>query len=714
VLRTLFAYEMRLILRDRRTLAIAGLAPLVLMPAMILIMRAVERSETRRLEQATYSYAVDGTLAEQARVWVGEALELAEARRDTSETLYRFEERSAENAERQLEEGTLQVVVRALTPVQFETVRAAEEAQPDSTDAAVTQADRAQRQAADPATAMRPPPPAVIEPEAEVPALRLLFRADSDLSRTAANAMTDALEDLRSERRERLYRARGLPVDPDSVAVVTSANVASAEREGGALLGLLMTPVLLFLMLSGGSIVASDAIAGEKERGTLETLLTTAAPRQRIIEAKMLSIVAVGLAVAVINVVNLLVYVVFGVLDLPENFALSVSPGALGVILVLFLPLTLLVASVLLLLSGYAKSYKEYQIYFFPVFWVFVIPSLAGMLPGMELRSLIAVVPIANIGVAVREVMLGEFDWPFLVLALASTSAVAGGVATLAERTLSTERLISQSDLDEADLVGGPGLFARHVLRWFGVMWVLLFALALWFGEALGIRGQVLVNVVGLFLGCSLLMVLRYQLPIRDAFSLRRVRAPVWLAVLVGAPSALIVGNGVAQLAQRVMPVPESVMESFGQFLLPDDIPLWQIVLFLAILPGICEELAFRGVLLYGLSKRLRPVPLALAVGLIFGLFHVSLFRILPTGYLGVVLAAVTMLSGSIFPAMLWHTLNNATALVPAYLGWVGADLALDATMYWVAGVGLALAFWILWRTRAPYRGLRAPPRTRS
>jgi sodium transport system permease protein len=413
----------------------------------------------------------------------------------------------------------------------------------------------------------------------------------------------------------------------------------------------------------------------------------------------------------VINMVNLLVYVVFGVLELPENFALSVSPGALGVILVLFLPLTLLVASVLLLLSGYAKSYKEYQIYFFPVFWVFVIPSLAGMLPGMELRSLIALVPIANIGVAVREVMLGEFDWPFLVLALASTSAVAGGVATLAERTLSTERLISQSDLDEADVVGGPGLFARHVLRWFGVMWVLLFALALWFGESLGIRGQILVNVVGLFLGCSLLMIIRYQLPVREALSLRPVKPLVWLAVLVGAPSALVVGNGIAQLAQRVMPVPERVLESFGQFLLPDDVPLWQIVFFLAVVPGICEEIAFRGVLLYGLGKRLRPVALALTVGLVFGVFHVSLFRILPTGYLGVVLAAVTMLTGSIFPAMVWHTLNNATALVPSHLGWIGADLTLDATMYWVGVAGLAVAFWILWRTRVPYRGLRAPPR---
>jgi sodium transport system permease protein len=706
VLRTLFEYEIRMLLRDRRTLGIAVVAPLLLFPIMILVMRAVERSEARRLEEATYAYTVDGTLAEEGRAWMRQALELAQERRDTTQTVYHFEEQTAADADSALAAGDLQVVVRTYSPGEFRAVREEEQAREDSiarlgaNESGGNTAD-ADAGADDDGQDTRD------QLEPEVPVLRLLFRADSDLSRTASTALGEALEDLRTERREFLYRESGLPVDPDSVAAVTAENVASAEREGGALVGLLLTPLLLFLMLSGGSIVAADAIAGEKERGTLETLLTTAASRARIVQAKMLSIVAVGLAVASINVLNLLVYLGFGLLELPAEFAVSVSPLTLVVILVLFLPLTLLVASVLLLVSGWSKSYKEYQIYFFPIFCLFVIPSLAGMLPGMELRSAIAVVPIANIGVAVREVMVGDFDWPFLVLALGSTTALAGWAASLTGRTLSTERLISQSDLEEADLVGGPALFARHVLAWFGVMWVMLLTVSLWFGDGLGIRGQVAVNLIGIFLGGTVVMIRRYRLPIRLALALKPVKPVVWLAVLIGAPSALLVGNGVAQLAQYIVPVSEQTIESFGQFMLPDDVPLWQIVLFLAVLPGITEELAFRGVLLYGLSKRLRPMALALVVGVIFGLFHVSLFRLIPTGYLGVVLASVTLLTGSIFPAMLWHFLNNATALVPAYLGWLSADLAVESWMYWMAAAGLTLSFWILWRVRTPYRGIR-------
>jgi sodium transport system permease protein len=218
-----------------------------------------------------------------------------------------------------------------------------------------------------------------------------------------------------------------------------------------------------------------------------------------------------------------------------------------------------------------------------------------------------------------------------------------------------------------------------------------------------------MINLLGIFLGGTLLMIWRYRLPMREALALRPVKPFVWLAVLIGAPSALLVGNGVAQLAQYVIPVPQEVIESFGQFLLPEDLPLWQVVFFLAVLPGVCEELAFRGVLLYGLRRHLRPVPLALLVGVVFGLFHVALFRLIPTAYMGALLAGVTLLTGSIFPAMVWHTINNASALVPARLGWVQPDLAVQTWMYWVAAAGLALAFWILWRQRTPYPGLRPP-----
>jgi membrane protease YdiL (CAAX protease family) len=231
---------------------------------------------------------------------------------------------------------------------------------------------------------------------------------------------------------------------------------------------------------------------------------------------------------------------------------------------------------------------------------------------------------------------------------------------------------------------------------------------SLWTGGGLDIRLQLLVNLVLILLGGSLLMIRLYRLDWREAFALRAPHPASWLAVVVGSPSAMVLGIGLAEMVNRwVFPVPRRMIESFGEAFFGPDLPVWQIVFFFGVLPGVLEELTFRGVLLHGLSKRLRPWAVALVVGGVFGFFHVSLFRIVPTAWLGVVMAAATLLTGSVFPAMLWHFLNNTVALVSIEMGWLPEDFRVEPWLTAVAAVGLALSFWIFWRTRRPYPGLR-------
>lgn len=679
IVSVLFRLEMRLLLRDKRTIFLAVLLPLIVLPGVILIMRAVERSGREKLEETTYLYAVTGSEADFARSLIQEAILLAAAEKDSGAALTDFVEHRGNGPDSLLEAGDLHLIVSGMSAEEYRRER---EAEGDS---------------------------AAVERLPEItgaPVIQLSFRSSSELSASARRRMQQMLRDARVERRDRLLRESGLPIEPDEFARVELDNVASAEKEGGALLGTFLTPLLVMLMLSGGTIVAADAISGEKERGTLETLLTTAASRGEVVASKQLAIMAVAVAITLINVANILLYVASGLFEVPEQLAAGIPPQALIVVLILFLPLTALVSAVLLLLSGFSKTYKEYQIYFFPALLLFMLPASAAVLPGIDLRSVIAIVPVANVSVAVREVLVGEYDWLFLAVTFAATVGAATYASWLTARVLSTERLITAAELDEADLLGGPALFQKRVLRWFGLLWVVFFISSLWFGLSLGLRGQVVYNLVGIFLGGSLLMIWRYRLDPRQALALRPVRAPVWIAVLIGAPSAFLVGIGLAELAGFIFPVPERLIEAFGESLLPADFPLWQVLLFLAVLPGICEEIAFRGVLVYGLRKRFSPVVLCLVVGAIFGFFHVDLFRLIPTAYLGFLLTAVVLISGSIFPAMLWHALNNAVALVPAYL-----DLWSESPPLWtsaVGAVGLALAFWILWRYRAPYPGLRS------
>ncbi|HSW27963.1 MAG TPA: ABC transporter permease subunit [Longimicrobiales bacterium] len=699
---TLFRCEIRMLLRDTRTVLIAVVAPLVMFPVFILVTDKVEERDQRRLDEATYAYAVTGTRAEWADAVVTAALQVDPAPGDTTRAPVRFEKRVVADPDSALAAAEIALVVEGLDAAGWRAVQEEERAREDSARAA--EAERTGEEGAD--TASAPNEPAELDPL--VPALRLKFRGRSDYSRTARDGMEEHLRALRAAQRDSVYAASGFPLPLDSVAPLNEENVASAAREAGAFLGLALTPFLILLMLTGGSIVAADAIAGEKERGTLETLLTTAARRSDIVRAKLLAIIAVGLAVAVINVGNLLFYLVIGILDLPTSLEVALGPVDLIALLALFVPVTVLVAAVLLLLSGISKSYKEYQIYFFPVFLVLLVPTLAAMLPGIELRSAVAFVPLAGVAVAVREILVGSLDVPFVAVAFLSTGAVAALLAHRTERALSTERLISPSELEAADLTGGAALFPRHVLRWFLGLWVVLFVTSLWFGSGLDIRAQLAVNLLGIFLGGSLLMVRAYRLDVREVFALRSPPAAAWPAVLLGAPSALVLGIGLAELLNRyVFPVPREVLESFGQALVGPDLPVWQILFFLAVMPGIFEELAFRGVLLHGVSRRFRPLATALVVGAVFGMFHVSLFRLVPTAWLGGVMAGVVLLTGSIYPAMLWHFLNNALAIVPAEVGWIPEGFEVEPWLTGVAAVGLAVAYWILWRTRRPYPGLR-------
>lgn len=656
----LLRHELRLLARDTRMIFIAIVLPLVVFPGLIFLLRSVEERETERLRETVYRYALAPD-AQELAPRVDDALRLTVTADDGGSGPARFEHVRTTAPDSLLQEGELDVLVGWDTG---------------------TDVDPGQEGAAT---------------EPSVPAIALRYRAESDFSRTAAAALRTRLLELGAVERDRAFRDAGFPMAPDGLLHVEARNVATPEREGGAILGLALTPFVLLLLLTGGSIAAVDTLSGERERGTLETLLTTGLHRQEIVRAKLLAIVALGLVVVVTNAANLLLYLGLGVFELPEGLALDVAPLDALLVLVLLVPLTVLVAASLLLLSGRVDGYKDFQIAFFPVLLAFVALAVPGGLPGMDLHSAIALVPVTGIGVAVREVMVGTRNWPFLLAAWGSSGGAAWLMVRAAERALSMERLLGGAGIDEAEVRGGPELFPRRVLPWFAGTWALFFTVSLWLGETLGVRGQALVNLVVIFGGATLLMVRRYRLDPVRALGLTRPPMRSWPAVLLGAPAGYVVGVGIAGFVDRYLfPTPQSMMEAFQNAILPDSMPLWQLLFLLAVLPAVFEELAFRGVLLHGLRARLGPVATCLAVGAVFGVFHVSLFRIAPTAFLGVVLAAVVIRTGSIYPAILWHFLNNAVALVPSRLGWVDASTEIPWWLFAVSALALAASLLVI------------------
>lgn len=686
---TLYGLEIRSLLRDRRTVVLSIILPIVVMPLFLYASTFMEKRRTERLLEKTYNYAVTGAEDETVLSTLSRALDetVPVAGRPDQQRL-RFSRVAVDDPRRSLDDGKIDFYVEVVTG--------------DAAHAVAREELKRSESRSDPSKAAATTPP---EPDY---GFKVFFRSDNSASRLAANAIVDAIRETRSHARAEALAARGFDIPFDRVAPVTADDVATTSQTAGARVSRFLTIVLVFLMMMGGATVASDIIAGEKERGTLETLLTTAAARSDIVAAKLLVVLTVTVVIIVLEFSSVLVYASLRIVDLPSNYEALLTPSTIATLVLLYLPVGALVSSVLLIISGFAKSYKEAQLYFFPVMLSSAVPAAAAVLPGLSLRSVIALVPVAGISVAVREVLTGRHDWIMLAVAWLSTAGAAVLLMRRAARMLSSENLITSADSDRAELVGGPDLFPKRVLRWFALMWVALFVFSS-FEAALDLRLQVAINLLGLFLCGSLLMIRVYRLDPKRALALRMPHPMAFLAVVIGAPSGLLVSVGVARLASLVLPVPNEVLEQFGKQLFPVDVPLWQMLLFVAILPGICEEIAFRGVLLHGLRRRMRPVPLCLTVGLVFAMFHFVLFRLVPTAFLGVLLSAVTVLTGSIFPAMLWHATNNGLSILAA-LG-EGSGIG---SKWWhsaLAVLPLLLSFWMLWRWRTPYPGVDITPR---
>src|SRR4029450_8729386 len=133
-------------------------------------------------------------------------------------------------------------------------------------------------------------------------------------------------------------------------------NRASKAQVTGSIVGRFITVFLVMMMLTGGAVASMDIISGEKERGPLETRLTTSVGRSEIVTAKQFAITSVGLVITLMQGLNFLLYIKLKVIALPKDFDLQLSTGMALTLLLLFIPLAATIASVLLMISAYAKS----------------------------------------------------------------------------------------------------------------------------------------------------------------------------------------------------------------------------------------------------------------------------------------------------------------------------------------------------------------------
>jgi sodium transport system permease protein len=177
------------------------------------------------------------------------------------------------------------------------------------------------------------------------------------------------------------------------------------------------------------------------------------------------------------------------------------------------------------------------------------------------------------------------------------------------------------------------------------------------------------------------------------ALGLGRARGRYWLAAIAIGATAWYVNARIVSL----LPLPGEQTRRLEALVEQPSLPA-SLAMF-ALVPAVCEELVFRGVLARALGRHL-TLPAAVVISaLVFALYHLSLVQALPTLSLGCLLAVIALRADSIAPTILAHAINNAIAIVlsrrdaPALGGWLDAHPFLAFTLCAsITAIGLALA----------------------
>jgi sodium transport system permease protein len=260
-------------------------------------------------------------------------------------------------------------------------------------------------------------------------------------SGAAAGRVEEVLRNYLDRVVEERLAARNLPTAILKPFEAKRENVASAEKVGGGKLSGILAYFIIILCLTGASHAAMDLTAGEKERGTLETILASAVSRRELVAGKFLLVMTTSIVTSVLSLASYASTMMIApsyAHDVTRGHGFTISVKSLAAALLVVLPLAIFFAAALIAISTFAKSYKEAQSYLGPLMLAAILPAIASMLPGVELNAKLALVPVLNVALLIREILTGNYPWLLLSVVFASTCVYA--VAALATAVSFFER----------------------------------------------------------------------------------------------------------------------------------------------------------------------------------------------------------------------------------------------------------------------------------
>ena len=257
-----------------------------------------------------------------------------------------------------------------------------------------------------------------------------IYSKNIDTFSQAKSLVTNIIDDFEeAERNERLV-ALNLTNEYVNPIVIEEEDLTTEQESAGSIFGAILALFFVMYVMSGSTYPAVDLGAGEKERGTMETLISTNISSVDIIIGKMLSVTTSAVLTATFSMLGFAIPMVVIFLfyaDSVNEYLFSLlsallNPVAFLGVFILIIPLSVFMGAFLLAISVYAKTPKEAGLLLGNVLIIFIVPCYIPLInPGLELDFIGALIPCYNLALITNNLIAGTVDWFLYAVALVST-----------------------------------------------------------------------------------------------------------------------------------------------------------------------------------------------------------------------------------------------------------------------------------------------------
>ncbi len=398
--KTIFLKELKDTLRDRRTMFLAFLMPILMMPVIMIGILKLQMSAISDIQGERQVVVVEGLDQLPADLRL-------QFENDTTVTVKSSTDYSGKDLKEEVTAGRIPAYV--LVPERF-------------------------GQSLD------------LESQTDI---EIYYEGTEERSSAAYSKIKDLLTSYRESVVTGRVQKRNLPEDLLEPYKIINVNLAPPAKQSGKFFGMLIPYFIVLTCFLGAMSPATDLGAGEKERGTIETLLVAPATRGEFVIGKYLVVLLTSVTAGILSLSSMaLSFKYFAnskeMMMMKSMMNIQIGFDSVALIFLVVLPLAGIFAAITLAVSIFAKSAKEAQGYLGMLNFMLVFPAFVSMIPGMKISAQTALIPVVNTSLIIKSVLSepDSINWGLVMLAFFATFAIAAACLVFCKKWFEREEVL--------------------------------------------------------------------------------------------------------------------------------------------------------------------------------------------------------------------------------------------------------------------------------